>query len=80
MVPGAKRGAAIGFVLAVDHVIERISTDSGRFPSAPGGCRYCRLKRYPFRLVHREEADRIYVIAVAHAKRRPGYWHYRLKP
>jgi len=47
-------GAAIGFVLAVDHVIERISADPGRFPSVPAGCRYCSLKRYPFRVVYRE--------------------------
>ena|ERR1051326_4445420 len=72
-------GAAIGFVLAVDHAIERVSADPGRFPSAPAGCRYCSLKRYPFRVVYREEADQIYVVAIAHAKRRPGYWRYRTR-
>jgi hypothetical protein len=26
------------------------------------------------------EPDRLIVIAIAHAKRRPGYWHSRTRP
>ena len=70
-------GAAIGFAAAVDEALGRIVADPGRFPSTFGACSYCPLQRYPFRLVFREEADRIVVVAVAHAKRRPDYWHSR---
>jgi plasmid stabilization system protein ParE len=73
------RKAAIGFALAVDAMIEQIAADPGRFPLTRGGCRYCSLKRYPLRIVFREEVDRIVVVAVAHAKRRPSYWYRRLK-
>ncbi len=42
------------------------------------GTRCCRLKRFPYGLVYVEHADRVIGIAVAHLKRRPGYWRKRL--
>lgn len=70
-------GAAIGFAAAVDEAIDLILADSSRFPSTLGGCRYCALRRYPFRVIFRDEANRLVIVAVAHAKRRPSYWHGR---
>ena len=37
----------------------------------------CPVKRFPFRIVFRVVENRILVVAVAHAKRRPGYWKDR---
>ena len=37
-----------------------------------------RVRRFPHNLVYREEAYRIVVIAIAHAKRREDYWEYRV--
>ena len=67
-------GAAIGFASAVEEAMDKIVADPGRFPSTHGGCRYCTLKHYPFRLVFRDETDRLLVVAIAHAKRCAGYW------
>jgi plasmid stabilization system protein ParE len=36
------------------------------------------LHRYPYFVVFRELPRKIQIIAVAHAKRRPGYWSNRL--
>lgn len=36
------------------------------------------LDRYPFSIIFRELPHKIQVVAVAHAKRRPGYWAKRL--
>ena len=71
-------GAAISFASAVDEAINMIINDPGRFPSTSGRCRYFALKRYPFRLVFRDEASRVVIVAVAHAKRRPYYWRSRI--
>jgi toxin ParE1/3/4 len=38
------------------------------------------LKRYPFSVVFRERPHDIQIIAIAHAKRRPGYWAKRVRP
>ena len=35
------------------------------------------LDTFPFSLVYRIEPDEIVIVAVAHAKRRPGYWRRR---
>ena len=36
------------------------------------------LKRFPFRLVYAVEDSGIRIIAVAHQKRRPGFWRGRI--
>jgi len=42
------------------------------------GARRVLVRGFPFALVYLELAEEIRVIAVAHAKRRPGYWRRRL--
>ncbi len=37
-----------------------------------------RPKRFPFRIVYELQPDRIWIVAVAHLSRRPGYWARRL--
>jgi toxin ParE1/3/4 len=43
------------------------------------GTRRAILDRFPFSVVFRERLHEIQIVAVAHAKRRPGYWAKRLK-
>jgi toxin ParE1/3/4 len=38
------------------------------------GVRYCPLRRFPYSLVYVVLDDRIWVVAVAHHRRRPRYW------
>ena len=40
--------------------------------------RSCRVAPFPYRLLYRELADRIQVVAVFHLSRRPGSWRDRL--
>jgi hypothetical protein len=35
------------------------------------------LHRFPFSVVYRVESSRVFVLAVAHGRRRPGYWRDR---
>ena len=42
------------------------------------GTRCLKLEHFPFALVYIERPDRIVGVAVAHLKRRPGYWRARL--
>ena len=81
----AKRspGAAIGCASEVDVAIEKIVADPERFPKTYAGCRCCSLNHYPFSVIYHWLPSRtagipeIVVIAIAHAKRRPGYWRDR---
>ncbi len=38
-----------------------------------------RTRRFPFRVVYDLQPDRIWIVAVAHLSRKPGYWTRRLK-
>lgn len=33
---------------------------------------------FPYSVVHPDQPDRVWIVAVMHAKRRPGYWIRRL--
>jgi len=71
-------GAALGFASAVDAAIEKIVSEPERFPRTYAGCQQCLLQRYPYSVVFNQMPGKIVVVAVAHAKRRPAYWRYRL--
>jgi plasmid stabilization system protein ParE len=72
------RQAAIGFAAAVDATIEAILQAPDRFATTSAGCRFARTKRYPYLIIFRSSPRGVSVIAVAHSRRRPGYWRSRL--
>ncbi|MDP2759333.1 MAG: type II toxin-antitoxin system RelE/ParE family toxin [Sideroxyarcus sp.] len=41
------------------------------------GTRRFVMRRFPFNIVYYIWPDQLFVIAIAHQKRRPGYWHRR---
>lgn len=43
------------------------------------GVRGIPIRRYPLTILYRAESSRIYVLAVAHQRREPGYWLERLE-
>jgi toxin ParE1/3/4 len=67
----------LDFIAAVERTYQRILglPNSGR----PFGRRLRRLlvPGFPYGLVYRAEAERIFIVAVAHFSRRPGYWRGR---
>jgi plasmid stabilization system protein ParE len=70
-------GAALGFVSEVDLAIERITNNPALLPYTYAGCQRCTLHRYPYSVIFHRRAAKIVVIALAHAKRLPGYWRHR---
>jgi toxin ParE1/3/4 len=42
------------------------------------GTRRFRVKGFPFCLIYLEQAQRLFIVAVAHFSREPGYWRERL--
>jgi len=72
-------GLGVEYVAEVDKGFERIEAMPETFPlwRADRPYRKLRLKRFPFVVFYRVLEDDIEVVAVAHAKRRPGYWTER---
>lgn len=78
--------AGLGDDLAaeVDSALEVICETPGVWPRWPGSpptpfVRRFLLSRFPFALAYLAEPARVVVLAVAHAKRQPGYWFHRLR-
>ena len=63
-------------------VVERAATRIGRtpmqWPVTQNDVRRCLLRRFPYSLFYSVETDHVYVIALAHQHRRPGYWVGRI--
>jgi len=74
----ARSGLAVsGFAHAIDAALDSIAADPERFPRVTTQHRACTVQGFPFQVIYRDHPDRILVVAIAHAKRRPGYWKTR---
>jgi len=71
--------AALNFNLELDAAYWKLRKSPRLYPQYLHGTRRVLLDRYPYFVVFRELDDAIQIIAVAHAKRRPGYWKKRVK-
>jgi plasmid stabilization system protein ParE len=71
-------GLGLDFLLTVQRTYERL-VDIPR-SGAPLGRRLRRVlvPKFPYGLLYRIEPARIYIVAVMHLHRRPGYWRSRL--
>lgn len=69
--------AAAGFEAELAEAESAIHTLPNAWPSFEHGTRRHLLRRYPFGVVYRVELQRILILAVAHGRRRPGYWRDR---
>ena len=65
------------FERALAAALERIRVSPGRWPRIGQLVRRVRLARFPYLIVYVPRADASVVVAVAHQKRRPGYWGRR---
>lgn len=66
---------------AAQRFVEELRLGFARISEVPERFSYFRepfrqyiLQKFPYVLIYREKDDVVEVIAVAHAKRRPGYW------
>lgn len=77
-------GLRVAFYLEVESTIALAEQNPGVGSSVRGAneassLRTYVVRRFPFLVWTAAEGDERYVIAVAHASRRPGYWRDRLR-
>ena len=71
---------ARAFQQEVDEALERIRSGPSHWPVFEGQVRWIRLHRFPYLLYFEDSfTGHVDVLAVAHARRRPGYWRTRLQ-
>lgn len=69
--------SAFAFADEVDRAVSRIREAPNQFPLADHVTRRLVLRRFPFTVFYRARENEIVIVAVAHQKRRPGYWKQR---
>jgi toxin ParE1/3/4 len=72
------RRASSDFRVAVSSAVRVIAEVPQRWPKYLYGTRRLVVQRFPFSIVYLDDPELVTIIAVAHSKRRPGYWKDRL--
>jgi plasmid stabilization system protein ParE len=66
------------FRLAVSGGIRLIAQAPQRWPKYLHGTRRFVMQRFPFSVIYLDDPELVTIVAVAHSKRKPGYWKDRL--
>jgi toxin ParE1/3/4 len=69
--------AAEAFLKELDGAVEKIAEAPEMYPPYIGGPQRFLMRRFPFGVIYRERAGAIEIIAIAHQRRKPGYWKGR---
>lgn len=69
--------AAAGFELEVRRAFHEIAEAPSMWPVHFEGTRRFLLHRFPYEVVYCVRGEHVLVVAIAHCKRRPGYWRDR---
>ena len=76
----AGEGWAARFKQRVAEGLNAIGAEPERYPPAPDlpGVQKLRIEQFPFSLFYINRPDYVWVVAIAHASRKPGYWKDRI--
>lgn len=74
-----RRAAGLGEILlsSIEDAVAQVRRNPRSSPVVLGEIRRRGIHRFPYSIVYRLEEDRIFILAVAHQKRRPRYWARR---
>lgn len=80
-----RSGLGLTFLAAVDRTVDHLATWPGAGTLVPGvpahlEVRQMPIVRFPYRVVYLVTSQGLQVLAVAHTRRRPGYWRSRTEP
>lgn len=69
--------AAERFEAEVERVLARIAENPEAFPHCDDEHQYSLLRRFPYSVVYQVVPEGVFIVAVAHSSRAPGYWEDR---
>ena len=72
-----QQGLGVRYLDAVHSAIRRILEDPSRCRRFDGDIRRYLVHVFPYAMLYTFERDWIYIIAVMHCSREPGYWKSR---
>ncbi len=72
-------GLGLEFRDALRDAIGKILEAPLRWALYEVGTRRCVIQRFPYVIIYLVEGDTVFIVAVMHCARKPGYWHERLE-
>ncbi len=74
---GLRAGLGDDFRAELEAALARVQQNPQLYAAESSSIRICPLGRFPYSIYYEELDDRIWVAAVGHQSRRPGYWSRR---
>ena len=68
----------VRFYDEIEWLITQARRQPNRFFRFSPPARRALARKFPYSVVFLDEPDRVWIVAVMHAKRQPGYWRGRL--
>lgn len=62
----------------IERLVREVGENPNRFFRFSPPARRVLSRQFPYSVVYLEQPDRVWIVAVMHAKQRPGYWKNRL--
>lgn len=66
--------AASGFVREVERAVSMIASGPDLWPPYESETRRYSLRKYPYSILYRAVGTSVEIVAIAHHRRKPGYW------
>jgi toxin ParE1/3/4 len=73
-----RQGLGDDFLQPFDRAVEAIRRDPMRWPVREFGTRRYVMRRFPYAIRYLIKPELVFVVAVAHTSREPGYWKDRV--
>jgi plasmid stabilization system protein ParE len=72
-------GLGRDYLSEVERAVQAVKESPMTWPIVEGELRRRLVRRFPFGILYRIDPEEIVIIAVAHLRRKPGYWRERIK-
>jgi plasmid stabilization system protein ParE len=70
-------GLGDSFADAVEQALSLIREYPELGSPIEGSARRVLVRRFPYAIIYREEAESLHIVAIADLRREPGYWRHR---
>jgi hypothetical protein len=72
-------GLGMDYLFEVEHAVHSIETSPYTWPILQGDLRRRLIRRFPYGVLYKIESEEIIIVAIAHLRKKPGYWKKRVK-